>query len=115
MLRDDSKVGLGRTFRNSRLEMAHKKPVAIEAELRSRIRMAGFFRNPEIGIAPTKTRRHNADKRAGRAIQDKRFVQDGGISIEAVDPHLVAQNEDGWCARLIVRRLHPSPEEGRHA
>ena len=114
MLRDDSKVGLRRPLRNSGLEMAHEKPEAIEAERRRCIRLTGFFWNPEIGIAPSKTRWHNADQRPSRAIQDKSFVQDGGIRIESVDPHLVAQDKNRWRTGLIVRGLHYSPDEGRH-
>src|SRR4029077_18860858 len=66
-------------------------------------------------IAPAETRRHDTDKRPGRAIQYKRLVQNGGIGVESVDPHLVAQDENRWSARLIIRWLHHAPNQCGHA
>src|ERR1700680_2849077 len=112
MLGDDDEVRLGFAFRDAGFEMAEHKPKAIETECGSRIGVAGLFGNPEVGVAPGKTRGHNADERACRAVQDEVFVEEGGIRVEAVDPSLVAQDEYGRRARLIVRGLHPPADEG---
>jgi hypothetical protein len=115
MLGNDREIRLRLAFGDSGLQMAKHKPVAIESEMWSGIGVAGLFRNPEVGIAPGKTRRHNADERAGRIVQDEGLVEDGGVGVEAVDPSLVAQDEHGGRARFIVRGLDHAADERGHA
>src|ERR1700685_4464008 len=76
---------------------------------------AGVIGNHHLSIAPGEARGHDADQRSRRAIQDEILVQDSWIGAKVFDPGLVAQNENGRRARLIIRRLHYSAEERRHA
>src|SRR5580704_9901240 len=106
MLGDEREICLSRSFRNSGFEVAHEKPKTIESERRRSIGEAGFFRNPDIGIAPGKTRRHDADEYPRRPVQHEGFVQNARIGVKAVDPSLIAQNEDRRSTGLVVRWLH---------
>src|SRR6267378_24837 len=92
-----------------------------EPELRERpshhlagSRPARFIRNPHVRVAPAKPRRHDSDQSPGRPIQNKCLVHDSRISPEGLHPRLIAQHEHWRRTRLILRRLHYSPEQRRH-
>src|SRR5580693_8995178 len=95
--------------------MPHQKPEAVESKGWSGIRVAGFFWNPDVSIAPTKPWRHDTDQRACRAVQDIGLVQNGWVRVEVVDPRLIPQDKDRSSPRLIVRWLHDPPQQRRHA
>src|SRR6266404_965966 len=115
ILGDDSEVGFGLADGDARREVTEQEPELRESILGLRGGAAGFRGNPHIGIAPAEARRHDSDQGALCAIEDKGFVDEIGIGAEAANPGLVAHDEDGRRAGLVVSGLGDSAEVGGHA
>src|SRR5258706_1617941 len=114
ILGDDGEVGLSLADGDARLEVAQKEPEHGEAVAVHGGGTAGLGGNPHIGIAPAEAWRHYADEGALRAVEDKGLVDEFGIGAEASDPGLVAHDEDGRGAGLVISGLRDAAEMGGH-
>ena len=112
---DDREVRLRFANGNPALQVTQHEPIFWEPAAELSFRAAGLFGEPQVRIAPGEARRHDADQRARRAVQDERGIEYLGVCAEAVDPDLVAQDKDRRCARLVVGGLHHAPQKCRHA
>src|SRR5258706_13544741 len=115
ILGDDGEVGLSLADGDARLEVAQQETEHGEAVALHGGGTTGLGRNPHIGVAPTKARGHYADEGALRAVEDKGLVDEFGIGAEAGDPGLVAHDEDGRGAGLVISGLRYAAEVGGHA
>ena len=78
-------------------------------------RTAKFFGNPQVGVAPAKARRHDADQSPRSVIQHESLIDDAGIGAKLFDPSFVTHDENWRSAGLVVGWLHHAAEQRRHA
>src|SRR5258708_36379847 len=98
-------MGLGLTQGDAGFEGAEEEPELGESVHAGTDCNAGFRGNPQVGAAPSKPGRHDADQGALSSVEDEGLVDEGGVGGEAVDPCAVAHDEDGRGARLVVGGL----------
>ncbi len=111
----DVEVDLGLAHRDPGLQVAEQVPVAGERARRRIERRGGPARDPQLGIAPRKSRRHDADQRACDSVEHEAPAEHPGVAAEAVDPGLVPHHEDGRCGRLVVGGQQHPTQQGGHA
>src|SRR5207244_8056951 len=69
---DDREVRLRFANGNPALQVTQHEPIFWEPAAELSFRAAGLFGEPQVRIAPGEARRHDADQRARRAVQDER-------------------------------------------
>src|SRR2546429_1010451 len=76
---DDREVRLRFANGNPALQVTQHEPIFWEPAAELSFRAAGLFGEPQVRIAPGEARRHDADQRARRAVQDERGIEYLGV------------------------------------